>query len=111
MNLLRRRFPRFAAIVLLVWLFATGAAFAQTCAAMTHVLCEECCTEMKAAPAPGELRQQAPSPPQVSTGWLVPSATTDLPLPAQADATAFLAVPLDARPRERIPILFLRLAL
>lgn len=110
MNLLRRRFPRFAAIVLLVWLFATGAAFAQTCASMTHVLCEECCTEMKAAPAPGELRQQAPAP-QVSVGWVVPPVTTELHLAARTDSVEFSPVPLDARPRERIPILFLRLAL
>ena len=110
MHFLRQRLPRFAALVLLVWLFATGVAFAHACTSEIQLDCADCCTEMKAVEA-----------------WTETSTVT--PLAAQADipeAVVVLALPLwqaaDEAPRHRreppepgsppdIPIFFLRLAL
>jgi len=107
----RLRLPRFAALVLLAWLFATGVAFAHACTSQVHIECEECCAEMKAIEAWSE-------PVTVS----VAAAQPEVPLPAPL-ALAVLAweptaeaAPRPAAPPGRgggddIPIFFLRLAL
>lgn len=46
MDALRQRLPRFAALVLLVWLFATGVAFAHTCQSTLDLDCIQCCDEV-----------------------------------------------------------------
>jgi hypothetical protein len=110
MSAFRQRLPRFAALVLLVWLFATGVAFAHTCTSKVYLDCEECCTEMKAIEAwtePVTVNLQAAQP--------------DVPLPAPvplllawepaAEAAAWPAAPPDPGGSHDIPIFFLRLAL
>ncbi|WP_395139500.1 hypothetical protein [Schlegelella aquatica] len=110
MNLLRRNIPRLAALVLLLWLFVAGVAFAQACATTVHPCLDACGNELSAAPAPHEPRQDAP--PSSTTPW------TPAPQSVQAQPHAVaLARPAAWRrasepaPPERIPILFLRLAL
>lgn len=110
MHFLRQRLPRFAALVLLVWLFATGVAFAHACTSEIELDCLDCCAEMKAVEAWTE-----------TTTVTAPAAQADI----QA-AVVVLALPLwqpapDAPHRGReppepggghdIPIFFLRLAL
>jgi hypothetical protein len=110
MHSLRQRLPRFAALVLLVWLFATGVAFAHACTTEIQLDCEDCCTEMRAVEA-----------------WTETSTVTPLAAPADiAEAVVVLALPpwqaADEAPhhwreppapggRPDIPIFFLRLAL
>jgi len=109
MNSLRRNIPLLAAIVLLVWLFAAGTAFAQACASAAHPCCEECCTELSAAPTSHELRQDTPT--SSAASWVLPAATVQprkhiaMARPSAWHCTS------DPTPPERIPILFLRLAL
>ena len=111
MSTLRQRLPRFAALVLLVWLFATGVAFAHTCTSKVYIDCDDCCTEMKAIEAWTE-------PVTVN----VQAAQADVPLPAPlpllalawepaAEAPAWPAAPPHPGGSHDIPIFFLRLAL
>ena len=109
MNTLRRNIPLLAATVLLLWLFAAGTAFAQACASAVHPCCEECCTELSAAPTSHELRQD--TPPSSAASWVLPAAAVRvrnhiaMAQPSEWHRTS------DPTPPERIPILFLRLAL
>ncbi|MEJ8840670.1 hypothetical protein [Ramlibacter sp. AN1133] len=111
MSTLRQRLPRFAALVLLVWLFATGAAFAHACTSKVYLDCDQCCPEMRAIEAWSE-------PPAVH----VQAAQLAVPLPGPvllpllawmpADgARAWPAAPPDPGGGHDIPIFFLRLAL
>ncbi|GAB3646698.1 hypothetical protein [Ramlibacter alkalitolerans] len=111
MPALRHRLPRFAALVLLVWLFATGVAFAHTCTSKVYIECEDCCAEMKAVEAWTE-------PVTVN----VPASEAALPLPPPVvlavlawelavRAPAWPAAPPDPGGSDDIPITFLRLAL
>ena len=111
MSTLRQRLPRFAALVLLVWLFATGVAFAHTCTSKMVIDCDECCTEMKAIEAWAE---------PVSVN--VQAVQAEVPLPAPVPlpvvawepedrAPAWPAAPPDPGGGSAIPIAFLRLAL
>lgn len=108
-NLLRRTLPRLAAAVLLVWLLAAGSAFAQACASTVHIGCDECCAELNAAPAPTELRQDSPPLVQMAAS-LFPEGPGFHFMAAPA-ANADRAWSTEPHPPERIPILFLRLAL
>jgi hypothetical protein len=111
MSSLRQRLPRFAALVLLVWLFATGVAFAHNCTSRVYLDCDECCTEMKALEAWTE-------PPTVT----VQAVEVQVPLPAPVvlpvgawepavEARAWPTAPPDRGGGHEIPIVFLRLAL
>jgi hypothetical protein len=109
-SLLRQHFSRLAALVLLVWLFAAGAAFAQACASTAHLLCEECCAEIGMTATVQEQRQET-----VLATHAMPTchglAASSYPV---ADAGTLQSIapsapdPLPGRPR--IPIFFLRLA-
>ena len=94
----RLRLPRFAALVLLAWLFATGVAFAHACTSQVHIECEECCAEMKAIEAWSE-------PVPVSGA----AAQPEVPLPAPLARRA--GAPPGRGGGHDIPIFFLRLAL
>jgi hypothetical protein len=111
MSALRQRLPRFAALVLLVWLFASGVAFAHTCSSKVYVDCDECCTEMKAAAAWSETRAITVSAAQPA---IAPPIVTVAVQPAWqpgARESAPTASPPDPGGGQRIPIFFLRLAL
>lgn len=109
MNILRRNVPLLAAIVLLAWLFAAGTAFAQACVSAAHPCCEECCAELSAAPAPHELRQDTPTSSAVV--WASPEASVQPPADVAMARPAAWRCTAEPAPPERIPILFLRLAL
>jgi len=111
MSALRSRLPRFAALVLLVWLCATGVAFAHTCNSKIDLDCDTCCPEMKAIEAWTE-------PLSIN----VQAVQADIPLPAPillpllawvptADAPQWTAAPPDPGGGHDIPVFFLRLAL
>jgi hypothetical protein len=108
MNALRQRF---AALVLLVWLFATGVAFAHTCQTKIDLDCDGCCVEMK-APA-------LSSPARTDTVATTDLAAVPLPQPQVLHLTwvplpDVVVPPTDPPPRgspSEIPIVFLRLAL
>lgn len=110
MTRLRQQLPRYAALVLLLWLFATGVAFAHACTSKVHLECEECCAEMKAIEAWSE-------PVTVSVAAAQPHVPPPAAMPAtpcRAPETA--AAPWPHAPPGRggghdIPIFFLRLAL
>lgn len=111
MSALRLRLPRFAALVLLVWLFATGVAFAHTCTSTIDLDCDECCVEMKAASAWSESRaipldaaQPAAAVPLVA---LAPAPAWQPAAPALRSGRS----PADRGGGRSIPIVFLRLAL
>lgn len=112
MFLRRKTLARIAALALVLWVFAAGAAFANACATSMDMLeCDQCCTEVKAPvlrvdttdrivlPAPGDL-PPLPAPPLGVA-----------PRQLQADTTRLLAQSRASPPRQRIPIEFLRLAL
>ena len=111
MTSFRQRLPRFAALVLLVWLFATGVAFAHTCTTKVYVDCDPCCTEMQSMEAWTEpvtvnlQAVQAPVPLPAPVALAVPAW---VPAPA---APAWPAGPPDPGGGHGIPIQFLRLAL
>lgn len=110
MSFLRQRLPRFAALVLLVWLFASGVAFAHSCQATLDLECIECCEEMKAPTTFSAARADA-----------VVTAAPATPLPPAADPVAVAWAPAAPSPLPAtdppplagtsIPIAFLRLAL
>ena len=111
MTALRLRLPRFAALVLLAWLFATGVAFAHTCTSKVYIDCEECCAEMKAIEAWSE-------PVTVSVPAAQPAAALPAPLVLSvlawepgAETAPWPATPPDPGGGHDIPIFFLRLAL
>lgn len=112
MSALRRRLSHYAALVLLVWLFACGAAFAQACNAHVHAAADDCCTTMQAS----AIRPDASSDFGVTTPssqpWLLDgamSAPTVAVQPQTRDIAVHARVWNDSG--QRIPILFLRLAL
>ena len=111
MTALRRQLPRFAALVLLLWLFVSGVAFAHACTSKVSIECEECCAEMKAMEAWVE-------PTTVSVAAAQPQL--DLPTPVVLAVPAWEPVPgpsswpqapPDPGSGHAIPIFFLRLAL
>lgn len=104
-----RHFPRLAAIVLLLWLFAAGTAFAQACATSVHPCCEDCCAEWSAVAAPHELRQDVAV--SSTPTWIAPPAVVYAKLPPATMQPSVWHRPEDSTPPERIPILFLRLAI
>jgi hypothetical protein len=108
--LLRNNFSRFAAIVLLVWLFAAGTAFAQACVSTSELLCEECCTEVKAATPVAEVRLDTSVPAQPAPPWLVASLSPEV-FTGPTVETYLPDRPPPASAPTRIPIVFLRLAL
>lgn len=111
MNTLRQRLPRMAALVLLLWLFVTGVAFAHTCQSKIDIDCDGCCVEMSAP--------QAFSNARTDTALAAAAAPVTLPAPevvqvAWQPAAEF--VPPATDPPDRgsptdIPVVFLRLAL
>ena len=110
MHALRQQLPRFAALVLLVWLFATGVAFAHTCQTRIDLDCDGCCVEMKAPALNNQARTDTVAPSVVPVPLPQPQVLhlTWVPLPDAAVAAT------DPPPRgspAEIPIVFLRLAL
>lgn len=111
MHALRLHLPRFAALVLLLWVFATGVAFAHACQAEVDLACDECCVEMKAAASWSETRtvtvaaaQDLVAPPRVT------AIAAPLWHPTEAGASRRAAAS-DPGGHQPIPIVFLRLAL
>jgi hypothetical protein len=110
MHFLRQRLPRFAALVLLVWLFATGVAFAHVCSSEIQLECEDCCTEMKAVEAWTETSTVTPPAAQADIAAAVVVLALPLWQPAQDTPRHALPLPEPGGGRD-IPIFFLRLAL
>lgn len=108
---IRRQLPRLAALVLLLWLFASGIAFAQACNSPVDLGCAECCAEAKPATV------RAPSVPDVGTAPIeeVPAAIPPTrylaPLIPAAAPLAVESAPRSHWSGSSIPIAFLRLAL
>lgn len=107
----RTRLRPLAALLLVLWLFAFGAALAQACVTHAHPAAEDCCTTIQAA-----TRHAGPLADAVA-----PAHPMQV-LPPAAPAVAPLSppvpeLPLPGRPPgwsdngQRIPIVFLRLAL
>ena len=110
MHSLRQRLPRFAALVLLVWLFATGVAFAHACTSEIQLECEDCCTEMRAVEA---WTQNSPIPVPAAQE-VIPPALVVLALPPwqpAAEAPHYGRAPPEPGGGHDIPLFFLRLAL
>ena len=107
-NFLRRNLPSLAAVVLVLWLLAAGTAFAQACVATAHIGCGECCTELSEAPAPAEVRQDTTVPAEVPPAF---GAASELHRVFGAMPRPDRTIVSGPRRPERIPILFLRLAL
>jgi hypothetical protein len=106
----RHRLPRLAAIVLLLWLFASGVAFAHACQARIDLDCPDCCAEMKAPSAWNATRTDATVPAQAAIALPAAPAAVQVawvPPPVRA----FPATDPPARGAQRIPVFFLRLAL
>lgn len=110
MHFLRQRLPRFAALVLLVWLFATGVAFAHACTSEIQLDCEDCCTEMKAVAAFTETSTVTPPAAQADIAAAVVVLALPPWQPAQ-DAPRHRREPPEPGGGHDIPIVFLRLAL
>jgi hypothetical protein len=111
MSTFRQRLPRFAALVLLVWLFATGVAFAHTCTSKVSIDCDDCCTEMKAIEAwtePAAVNLEAV---QAQPALPAPVVLAVLDWAPAAEAPTWPAAPPDPGGGSGIPIAFLRLAL
>lgn len=111
MSALRQRLPRFAALVLLVWLFATGVAFAHACQSRIDLDCDQCCPEMKATAAFTE--EAAVTVAAAQPDLLPPPPSAALQpawSPAERRAPAWHHPP-DPGGSQPIPIFFLRLAL
>lgn len=109
-HFLRHRVSRLAALVLLVWLFAAGAAFAQACVSTAHLLCEECCTEAQAAtPQPEQRTDIAAS--AAAQPWITASALAGVFGAGLQERPPSPQEPPGPRGRTPIPIVFLRLAL
>lgn len=109
MNRIRRSLRPLAALVLLVWLFASGVAFAQACIATAEMaLCEECCTEAQpvAQRADADARLLTPTPVP-----LPPSVVAWTPALQVATTGAARAPAAGWPPSPEIPIVFLRLTL
>lgn len=112
MHPIRPRIHFLAALVLLVWLFAIGAAAAQDC--VTHTATHsDCCHTMQAASVradPGVGTAVASQPlPDVQ-----PRSTASRALPAKASLSLLPARPpwpAGSRGSPDIPVVFLRLAL
>lgn len=111
MSTLRQRLPRFAALVLLVWLFATGVAFAHTCTSKVYVECEDCCAEMKAMEVWTEPVTISVPAVQSAPALPAPVVLAVLAWEPAAEAPAWPAAPPGRGGGDDIPIFFLRLAL
>ena len=110
MHFLRQRLPRFAALVLLVWLFASGVAFAHACTSEIQLDCEDCCTEMRAVEAWTET--STVSAPAAQTDIAAAVVVLVLPLWQAAEEPARHGrEPPEPGGGHDIPIFFLRLAL
>ena len=111
MSALRQRLPRFAALVLLVWLFATGVAFAHTCNSKVDIDCEECCAEMKAVEAWTGTDTVTLAGAQPATALPAPVAVVTAAWPPAVAAARPAAAAPDPGGGHDIPLFFLRLAL
>lgn len=109
MTRLRRSLRPLAALVLLVWLFASGVAFAQSCIQTAEMaLCEDCCTEAQpvAQRADADTRLLTPAPvplPPSGVAW-TPALLVEAKGAPRAHAAGW-------PPPPEIPIVFLRLTL
>jgi len=111
MHAFRQRLPRFAALVLLVWLFATGVAFAHTCTSKVYIECEDCCAEMSAVEVWSEPVAVAVQAVQAEVPLPAPASVLLLAWEPAAEAGAWPTAPPDPGGSHDIPIFFLRLAL
>ena len=112
MSALRRHIHLFAAIVLLAWLFACGAARAQACTSHAHGLTDECCTSMQVSAARVDASSDALLPALSSESWLPAAAHAAVPAALPSERRHLLARgPVRTDSGQRIPIVFLRLAL
>ena len=109
MTRLRRSLRPLAALVLLVWLFASGVAFAQSCIQTAEMaLCEECCTEAQTVTQRVDADTRLLSPAPVP---LPPSVVAWTPALLVQAAGAPAAHSQAWPPPAEIPIVFLRLTL
>jgi hypothetical protein len=108
MSPLRQHLKTLAAIVLLVWTFSVGPAFAQACASSVALACKGCCTELK--PATADQRTDTLAPLQRRPG--PPPAPLQPTLVTEGEMPTLLPLHGQGHLRPpRIPVVFLRLAL
>jgi hypothetical protein len=106
----RKYLKTLVALVLLVWTFSVGVAFAQACVSSVELACEGCCTEVKPATAAADQRTDALAPPQPQPG--PPPAPLQLTLAtAENRPESLCSAPEEHFRPPRIPVVFLRLAL
>lgn len=111
MHALRQRLPRFAALVLLVWLFATGVAFAHTCQSTMDLDCIECCDEVTDGSGWTASRTETVVPAQAADAFPVVAPAPQPAWQPTAEAALPSRDPPDRAVARLIPIVFLRLAL
>lgn len=105
------RFRQLAALLLVAWLFAYGVAVAQACVTHAHVAAEDCCTVVQVPTLRAGPMADAAAPSQPMPA-LLPGTVADTPLfhtAAELPQNALHAAWRDSG--QRIPIVFLRLAL
>ncbi|WP_332814040.1 hypothetical protein [Ramlibacter sp.] len=109
MSRIRRSLRPLAALVLLVWLFASGVAFAQACLQTSEMaLCEECCTEAQPVAQRADADTRLPAPAAVP---LPPAVVAWTPALLEQGTRATHAPAGGWLPPPEIPIVFLRLTL
>ena len=112
MSPLRIHLRHVAALVLLVWLFAAGAAIAKVC--VSHVHMEDpdgCCVSMQAATVHTDTLAETVAPAQPAQPWLTGAAPVHvIALPAIADALVPISPPWNDS-GQRIHLVLQRLAL
>lgn len=110
MLVIRTRIHRLAALALLVWLFACGAALAQDCVTHVQAAASDCCTSMQAATVRAGFAAEAAMPAQPAQPFPVAA-----PAPLLASWVPLQLAPPKWPPRSSggpgIPIVFLRLTL
>lgn len=112
MSAFRRRLNHYAAFVLVVWLFAFGMAFAQTCNVHRHMPTDECCTSMQASAIRPDASNDLVLPAHWSQPWLASEPRIHPALLVQLPAIEVVrSGGIWDDSGQGIPIVFLRLAL
>ena len=108
---LRKHLRHVAAIALLLWLFAAGAAMAHVCASHIDLNTDDCCVTLQEA----GLRADALSEPSLASPsaqpWLAPSGFESAVAPPSPQPGHFREAPLWNDSGQRIHMVLLRLAL
>jgi hypothetical protein len=108
----RRRFKTLAALVLLVWLFAFGAAIAkQVCTSHGHSYGDDCCVTMHEGTLRAETPAMVPAQAQPDLSPPLGAMPFSCSFPAPQHASTHRIASSRIEPGQRIPIVLLRLAL